>query len=86
MNEIVALQQREVHAQAALDVFGGGLRDLASHNLDVLRESYQLGRATLIDVLAETRRYLDVEMAYADAQLELALARVALMGALGDLR
>jgi outer membrane protein TolC len=86
LNEIAALSQREAGAQAALGLFGAGLRDLASRNLDVLRESYQLGRATLLDVLTETRRYLDVEMAYADAQLDLALARVALNGALGDIR
>lgn len=86
LNEIAALSRRESDAQAALGLFGAGLRGLASHNLDVLRESYQLGRATLIDVLSETRRYLDVEMAYADAQLDLALARVALAGALGDIK
>jgi cobalt-zinc-cadmium efflux system outer membrane protein len=83
-NEIAALVEREAHARAAIDVFGSGLRELASRNLDVLRESYQLGRASLLDVLGETRRYLDVEMAYADAQLELALARIALAGALGE--
>jgi cobalt-zinc-cadmium efflux system outer membrane protein len=86
VNEIASLTAREANARAALDLFGAGLRDLAAHNLDVQKESYQLGRATLVDVLAETRRYLDVQMAYADAQLELALARVALKGALGDLR
>jgi cobalt-zinc-cadmium efflux system outer membrane protein len=84
LNEIAALVERESNARAALDVFGSGLRDLAAKNLDVLRESYQLGRASLLDVLAENRRYLDVEMAYADAQLELALARIALAGALGE--
>jgi outer membrane protein TolC len=83
-NELAALAQRETDARAALDRFDGGLRDLARQNVDVLRESYQLGRATLVDVLAETRRYLDLEMAYADAQLDLALARIALAGALGD--
>ena len=85
-NEIAALVERERNARSALDLFGSGLRDLAARNLDVLRESYQLGRASLLDVLAETRRYLDVEMAYADAQLELALARIALAGAVGDVK
>jgi cobalt-zinc-cadmium efflux system outer membrane protein len=86
MNEVAGLVQRESAARDGLRLFETGLRELSARNLDVLRESYQLGRATLIDVLAETRRYLDVEMAYADAQLELALARIALAGALGDLR
>lgn len=86
MNEIEALRRREAEAQRALDVFGGGLRTLATRNLDVQRESYQLGRATLLDVLTEQRRYLGVETAYASALLELALARVALAGELGDAR
>ena len=83
-NEIAALIEREAHARGALDLFSAGLRELATRNLDVLKESYQLGRASLLDVLAETRRYLEVEMAYADAQLELVLARIALAGALGE--
>ena len=86
MNEIEALRRREAEAQRALDVFAGGMRALATRNLDVVRESYQLGRATLLDVLAEQRRYLGVETAYASALLELALARVALAGELGDAR
>ena len=86
LNEVAALTERETNARAGVQLFGAGLRDLATRNLDVLRESYQLGRASLLDVLAENRRYLDVEMAYADALLELALARIALAGALGEMK
>jgi outer membrane protein TolC len=40
------------------------LLDLARHNLDVLQQTYQLGRASLSDVLAERRRFLDLETTY----------------------
>lgn len=86
LNEIDALRQREALARNALGIFAGGLRALAAQNLEILRESYQLGRATLLDVLAEHHRYLGVEAAYASALLELALARAALAGALGETR
>jgi cobalt-zinc-cadmium efflux system outer membrane protein len=86
VNDIDALRRREGEARAALEAFGEGFRDLASKNLEVMRESYQMGRATLLDLLAETRRYLAVENAIASAMLELIEARVALAGALGEIR
>jgi outer membrane protein TolC len=84
LNEIDALRTREAQARSALRLFDDDMQALASHNVDVVRESYQLGRATLIDVLAETRRLLDVEAAYGDALLDFVEARVQLAAALGE--
>jgi len=86
LNELAALQQREALARAALSLFDGGLRDLAATNLAIIRESYQLGRATLLEVQAESRRRLGVEAAYGAALLELMESRIALSGALGETR
>ena len=83
LNEIDALRRQEEAARDAVAVFSAGARALAARNVEVQRESYQLGRATLLDVLAETRRYLDFETAYAATLLELVEARVALAAALG---
>lgn len=82
-SEIATARARATQAREALTIFAGGIRDLASKNVDVMRESYTLGRATLLDVLTETRRYLDVETAYTAALMELVDARVALAAALG---
>jgi cobalt-zinc-cadmium efflux system outer membrane protein len=84
MNAIEALRQREAAARDAAAIFAaGGGRSLAAKNGDVLRESYELGRATLLDVLVETRRRLDFETAYVATLLELVEARVELAAALG---
>ena len=73
-------------ARRVWEIYSGGLRDLAAHNLDVMQESQRLGRASLVDVLAETRRYLDVETACTDALLDLLNARIALARAIGVVR
>ena len=46
---------------------------LARQNLAVVGQSYELGRVTVFDVLAEQRRYLEVERAYTDALRAVAL-------------
>jgi outer membrane protein TolC len=52
----------------------------------MVTQSYELGRATVIDVLAEQRRYLEVERAYTAALRAAYEARTALTRALGDVR
>jgi len=83
LNEVEGLRRQEAAVREAAALFDDGVRDLARKTVEVMRESYQLGRATLVDVLAETRRFLDLELAYATTQLELVEARVALVAALG---
>jgi cobalt-zinc-cadmium efflux system outer membrane protein len=57
-------------ARRALASYEGETRAVARRNVDVVRETYGLGRATLFDVLAEQRRYLDFEAAYVGALAE----------------
>lgn len=65
--EVDAAAARLAAARAALGFYADDTRSLARRNLDVVRETYTLGRATLLDVLAEQRRYLDFEVAYTAA-------------------
>jgi len=51
----------------SLEIYGRGVRDVARRNLDVVRGSYELGRGTLLDVIAEQRRLIEVENGYTDA-------------------
>src|SRR6266446_1237450 len=53
--------------QRSLEIYARGVRDVARQNLDVVRQTYQLGRGTLLDVITEQRRYIDIEMGYTDA-------------------
>ncbi len=64
--EVVAARVFEVETRRSLELFARA-RDLARRNVDVVRESYQLGRNTLFEVFAEQRRLVDVETAYVEA-------------------
>ena len=81
--EVAAAQARDAQAQRAVDLYAGGVRTLARQNLDVVRQTFDLGRATVFDVLTEQRRYLDIEQTYTAALREAWEARAALKRALG---
>ncbi len=49
------------------EIYERGVRDIARRNLDVVRQSYELGRGSLLDVVAEQRRYIETENGYTDA-------------------
>ena len=85
-SEIAAATARDERARAAMAIYGGGARDLARQNLGVVRQTYELGRATVFDVLTEQRRYLELERAYSAALREAYEARTSLRRALGDVR
>jgi len=60
-----ALAQYEA-ARRTVELYERGVRGVAGANVDVVRQSYGLGRATLLDVIAEQRRYIEVEHGYTD--------------------
>jgi cobalt-zinc-cadmium efflux system outer membrane protein len=70
-------------AQARVAVYRGGVREQAAHNLDIVRQTYTYGRTTLLDVIAEQRRYIDIETGYTDLLLDAYTARAALKQAVG---
>ena len=82
--EVAAAQARDARAQRAVSLYVDGVRTLARQNLNVVQQTFDLGRATVFDVLAEQRRYLEIEQAYTTALREAWEARVALKRALGD--
>jgi outer membrane protein, heavy metal efflux system len=84
--EIAAAKIRDDYARRAIAAYAEDARGLARQNLDVVRQTYELGRATLFDVLNEQRRYLDLERAYTTALREAYDAHTALRRALGDVR
>jgi len=85
-SEIAEARVRHEQARAALSLHESGIRPLAQRNLDTVRETYQLGRATVFEVLAEQRRYLEAERAYTEALSEAYASRVSLSRAIGDSR
>ena len=69
-----------------MTAYSAGAQTLARQNLTVVSHSYDLGRVTVFEVLAEQRRYLDVERAYTEALTAAYKARTALKRALGGVR
>jgi cobalt-zinc-cadmium efflux system outer membrane protein len=85
-SEVAAARARDLNARRALDAYTAEAVGLARQNLDVVRQTYELGRGTLLDVLNEQRRYLDLERAYTDVLREAFDARQTLKEALGETR
>ena len=83
--ERAAARARDERARQAVRAYTGA-QTLARQNLTVVGQSYELGRVTVFDVLAEQRRYLDVERAYTEALRTAYEARTALNRALGGVR
>ena len=83
--DLAAARARDERARQAVGAYTGA-QTLARQNLTVVGQSYELGRVTVFDVLAEQRRYLDVERAYTDALRVAYEARTALNRALGGVR
>jgi cobalt-zinc-cadmium efflux system outer membrane protein len=83
--ELAAARARDERSRQAVSAYTGA-QTLARQNLTVVGQSYELGRVTIFDVLAQQRRYLDVERAYTEALRTAYEARTALTRALGGVR
>jgi cobalt-zinc-cadmium efflux system outer membrane protein len=84
--EIASARAGDQRAQEAMRVYSGSVRALARQNLTVVRQSYELGRTTIFEVLAEQKRFFDQERAYTET-LRLAYeARTSLKRAVGETR
>ena len=82
--EVAQARARLDAARRTLAAYSGETRAVARRNLDVVRETYTLGRATLFDVLNEQRRYLEFEGGYLDALVETFSSQNDLRRALGE--
>jgi outer membrane protein, heavy metal efflux system len=65
--EVAAAFAQLAAARRALDIYTRGVRDVAGRNLAVVRQAYELGRTSVLDVIAEQRRYIDIEMGYTES-------------------
>ena len=84
--ELASARAVDEHARRAVTLYSAGMQTLAQQNLSVVDQSYQLGRITVFEVLAERRRYLDVERGYTEALRAAYEARTALNRALGEVQ
>lgn len=83
--EIDAADARDREARRAVELYASTARDVARQNVDVVLEAYDLGRFRLSDLLAQQRRYLEIEAAYTAVLSRAYEARSALRRALGEI-
>jgi outer membrane protein TolC len=81
--EIAAARVQDQRARAAVALYRTAVREQARLNLSVVTQSYDLGRVTLFEVLAERRRHLEIERSYTEAMRAAYEAGTALMLATG---
>jgi cobalt-zinc-cadmium efflux system outer membrane protein len=62
--EVVSAFAQHAAARRAVEMYDTGVRGVARRNLDVVRQAYALGRGSLLDVIGEQRRYLEIEGGY----------------------
>lgn len=79
--EVAAAYAQYDRAVKAEEIFRVGARDPAKANLEVVRQTYELGARTLLDYIAEQRRFIELENDFIDAQLAVYNARVEIMRA-----
>jgi cobalt-zinc-cadmium efflux system outer membrane protein len=83
--EIDASLARERETRRAVEIYAGQVRALARENVDVMLEGYDLGRFPLTEVLAEQRRYLDVEAGFTEVLTRAYEARTGVARAFGEI-
>src|SRR5947207_5480292 len=74
--EVASAYAQYDRAVRAEEIFRVGARDPARANLDVVRQTYELGSKTLLDFIAEQRRFIELENDFIDAQVAVYNARV----------
>jgi cobalt-zinc-cadmium efflux system outer membrane protein len=74
--EVAAAYAAYEAAARASEIYRVGVRGQAGQNLTVIRKTYELGSKTLLDYIAEQRRYIELENDYVESVLQTYLARV----------
>lgn len=74
--EVATSYARYERAARAMEIFRAGVQGQSQANLDVIRQTYELGSKTLLDYIAEQRRFIEVENEFIDAVLQTYQARV----------
>ena len=80
--EVAAAFARYNRAARSLSIFQNGVRDQANSNLQVIWQTYELGSRSLLDYIAEERRFLDLENELIDSEVETYSANIEIMRAI----
>jgi len=75
-HEVASAYAQYERSVRAMEIFRLGVNEQAKANLDVVRQTYELGSKTLIDFLVEQRHFIELENDFIDTQLAAYAARV----------
>jgi len=75
-HEVASAYAQYERSVRAMEIFRLGVNEQAKANLDVVRQTYELGSKTLVDFLVEQRHFIELENDFIDAQLAAYDARV----------
>jgi len=81
--EVASAFVQRAAAERSLRLYEEGVRAVAGRNLEVVRQTYTLGRSTLLEVIAEQRRYIEIETGYTEALKQVYDAGVEIERAVG---
>jgi len=74
--EVASALARYQSAARAAEIYRVGVQGQANANLEVVKQTYELGAKTLLDVIAEQRRFIETETSYIEALVNTYQARV----------
>ena len=75
-HEVASAYAQYERSVRAMEIFRVGVNEQAKANLDVVRQTYELGSKTLLDYLVEQRHFIELQNDFIDAQLVAYDARV----------
>ena len=74
--EVASALARYQSAARAAEIYRVGVQGQANANLDVVRQTYEFGSKTLLDVIAEQRRFIETQTGYIEALVNTYQARL----------
>jgi len=81
--EVASAFARYQSAARAAEIYRVGVQGQANANLEVVRQTYELGSKSLLDVIAEQRRFIEVQTGYIEALVSTYQAHVEIERAIG---
>ena len=70
LNEVASAYVRFLRAREALGVYRDAVHNQAERNLEVIRQTYEIGQRSLLEYVAEQRRFIEVEAGYTEVLKE----------------
>lgn len=80
--EVASAYVKYESAARSMEIYRAGVEKQAEANLDVVRQTYELGSRDLTEYLAELRRFIEIKDGFIEFQLAAYVARVEILRAL----